>query len=92
MDEGTASLYKLFYSYTAKNETEPRTFEIKNDELLKGSLVSPLPASKKVRLFLPEDYFVQEYTIYTMYVFAIDDVGNVGEKSNIAWICNVCRG
>ena len=88
-DRGIATLYRFFYSYPAKNDTNPRTFEVKNDELLDGSLKSPLPAGEKVVLVLPKDYFDQNHTEVTLYVTVTDDEGNQSnQKSNIAWFYN----
>ena len=86
--EGKATSYGLFY--TAENDANPRTFEVKNDDLLGGSLESPLPAGEKVVLVLPMDYFDQNNTGYTLYVTVTDDEGNQSKKSNLAWFYNEC--
>ena len=89
-DEGHASRYLLFYEYISLTDNITVSVEVKNSDLISGSLTKPLEAEKKVTLVLPGNYFNQSRTQYSMHVQAMDEEQNYSGKSNIARLCNHC--
>ena len=60
-------------------------------DIISGSVESPLNANEKVVLVLPLNTVLNRTnTNYKFHVFATDEAGNAGHKSNSASYCNQC--
>ena len=76
---------------TNSSQSYTETAKVLEDDLISGSVNSPLDANEKVVLVLPDHLVLNlTNTNYKFQVVATDEAGNQGHLSNVASYCNKC--